>query len=65
MEKPVGERWKFLFSRGLVIAGITILLAGWWFVRNYVIYDGDILGETPVPCARSCMPKMPISRPFM
>ena len=45
MEKPVGERWKFLFSRGLVIAGITILLAGWWFVRNYVIYDGDILGR--------------------
>lgn len=35
---------RFLFQRGLVIAGIVVLLAGWWFVRSYVIYDGDILG---------------------
>ncbi len=39
------ERWKFLFSRGLVIAGITVALCGWWFVRNYFLYDGDILGR--------------------
>lgn len=21
-----------------------LILAGWWFVRNYFLYDGDILG---------------------
>lgn len=39
------ERWKFLFSRGLAIAGITLGLSGWWFVRNYLIYDGDFMGR--------------------
>lgn len=39
------ERFKFLFSRGTVIAGLTFLLAGWWFIRNYFLYDGDILGR--------------------
>ena len=22
----------------------AILLAGWWFIRNYLLYDGDFLG---------------------
>lgn len=44
-EKPWKERWRFLFSRGFVIAGITFALAGWWFIRNYFLYDGDILGR--------------------
>lgn len=35
---------RFLFTRGTVIAGIVLALAGWWFVRSYLIYDGDILG---------------------
>lgn len=38
------SRAAFLFQRGLVIAAIAAALAGWWFVRSYVIYDGDILG---------------------
>ena len=36
--------WKRLFSHGIIIFIIIALLAGWWFIRNYVIYDGDILG---------------------
>ena len=44
-EGSVKERWKFLVSRGLVIAAITFVLAGWWFIRNYFLYDGDILGR--------------------
>lgn len=39
------ERWKFLFGRGIAIAGVTLGIAGWWFIRNFVIYDGDILGR--------------------
>lgn len=34
------EFWgKFLF-----VAVLTFLLAGWWFIRNAIIYDGDLLG---------------------
>lgn len=36
--------FKFFFSRGAMIAGIVLVLAGWWFVRSYILYDGDILG---------------------
>lgn len=40
------KKWNFkkLFARGLFITGIVAVLAGWWFVRNYVLYDGDIWG---------------------
>ncbi|MGN0251848.1 MAG: DUF2142 domain-containing protein [Oliverpabstia sp.] len=34
----------FLFARGGMIAVIVILLIGWWFIRNGILYDGDILG---------------------
>ncbi|HIS31573.1 MAG TPA: DUF2142 domain-containing protein [Candidatus Limivivens intestinipullorum] len=37
--------WKFFFSRGFAMAGIVFALIGWWFIRNYVIYDGDFLGQ--------------------
>ena len=42
---PVKERWKFMMSRGMGIAGVTLGIAGWWFVRNMIIYDGDILAR--------------------
>lgn len=40
------KKWDYqlMLKRGLLIAGIALLLAGWWFVRSYIIYDGDILG---------------------
>lgn len=44
-QESVKERFQFLFSRGFVIAGITFVLAGWWFIRNYFLYDGDILAR--------------------
>lgn len=36
--------WKEFWKKGLFIAAIVLLLAGWWFVRNYILYDGDFLG---------------------
>lgn len=39
------DRWKFFFTRGIVIAGIVFCIAGWWFIRNYFLYDGDLLGR--------------------
>lgn len=38
------EIWKRFWKRGFLILGIVLVLAGWWFVRNYFLYDGDILG---------------------
>lgn len=35
---------RFLFSRGGLITIIVLVLIGWWFVRNGILYDGDILG---------------------
>lgn len=35
---------KFLFARGGLIAVIVLVLIGWWFIRNGILYDGDILG---------------------
>ena len=43
--QPVKERWKFMMGRGMGIAGVTLAIAGWWFVRNALIYDGDILAR--------------------
>ena len=36
--------WQKLFKYGGIIIGIVLVLAGWWFVRSYIIYDGDFLG---------------------
>ena len=29
---------------GLLITAFVAAIAGWWFIRGYIIYDGDILG---------------------
>lgn len=39
--------WKF----GLIIAGVAIMFAGWYFIRNGIIYNGDFLG---IQATRKC-----------
>ena len=36
--------WALFVSGGTITAGLTALIAGWWFVRNALLYDGDWLG---------------------
>ncbi len=36
--------WRPLLQKGLFISLIVLLGIGWWFVRNYRIHDGDLLG---------------------
>ncbi|MCR5254832.1 MAG: hypothetical protein K6D96_02785 [Acetatifactor sp.] len=31
-----------MFKKGLPIALCVVVLAGWWFIRNGILYDGDI-----------------------
>lgn len=35
---------KVFLKKGCTIALIAFIIAGWWFVRNFFIYDGDIFG---------------------
>ena len=31
-------------KKALIVASVAFVAAGWWFVRNAILYDGDILG---------------------
>lgn len=35
--------WKPLLRKGIFISVIVLIGIGWWFIRNAVLYDGDIL----------------------
>ena len=42
--RAVRERSWFIFWRdGIISGGVSLLIAGWWFVRNFILY-GDFLG---------------------
>lgn len=45
-KEPGLRRWDFkkLFQRGLLITAVFAVLAGWWFIRNAILYDGDFIG---------------------
>lgn len=37
-------RPKQIFQKVLIVCIFATVIAGWWFIRNAIIYDGDILG---------------------
>ncbi len=46
-EKESGKcrvRWKEMFTRGGFIAALVLLMIGWYFIRNAILYDGDFIG---------------------
>ena len=36
--------WKNMLKKGIFIAVIVLLGISWWFIRSYIVLDGDILG---------------------
>lgn len=46
LDKEVDKKGKFLWSRIGIVFLVVLAATGWWFIRNYIIYDGDILGMT-------------------
>lgn len=38
--------WKNCLKRGIVISIVVLLCVSWSFIRNYILYDGDIIGLT-------------------
>ena len=35
---------KDILKKGAIVACISFCVAGWWFIRNAIIYNGDFLG---------------------
>lgn len=38
--------YKTMWKKGGIVAGLVILFAGWWFIRNAILYSGDIFALT-------------------
>lgn len=36
--------WKEMLRKGIFISVLVLAGIGWWFIRSYILYDGDILG---------------------
>lgn len=43
-DSSIDHKWKHAISHGCLIAAAAFLLAGWFFIRNAVLYQGDFLG---------------------
>ena len=39
-----------MIQLGLVVMAVVAVLAGWWFIRNAILYDGDFIGRST--CAK-------------
>ncbi len=36
--------WRLFLVRGCFISTLVLLGIAWWFIRSYLLYDGDVLG---------------------
>ncbi len=36
--------WKNMLRHALPITAVVLLGTAWWFIRSYILYDGDMLG---------------------
>ncbi len=43
---------KDMICKGFLIVGIVAIVSGWWFLRNYVIYDGEFWGKSAARAAK-------------
>ena len=59
------KAWKEMFTKGGLITLIAFAGAGWWFIRNGILYGGDILGmNARTECAiQTALPELnPLTR---
>lgn len=42
--KNIEDKFGFLLSRFACVLIVALIVAGWWFIRNAIIYNGDFLG---------------------
>lgn len=55
LEAKRSDNWQLLFKRAILILGICLLLAGWFFIRNAMLHDGDFLGFVSEHSSRKTM----------
>ena len=36
--------WKTMCKKGAVISAVVLVGISWWFIRSYILFDGDFLG---------------------
>ena len=36
--------WRTMLKKGVVISVVVLLGISWWFIRSYILFDGDFLG---------------------
>jgi hypothetical protein len=53
-ELAQNRRWSPTIGRAALVAGLTVVVAGWWFVRNLALY-GDLLGWQAMLAANAIM----------
>lgn len=41
--KALTVEWREILQKGGFISAIVVLGIGWWFIRNGILYDGDII----------------------
>ena len=39
------NKYKKMLTKGFMIMGIVFVLAGWFFIRNAILYNGDFIGN--------------------
>ena len=44
-DRDISEKFGFILRRGGLVAGICLVLAGWFFLRNAMLHQGDFLGR--------------------
>ena len=54
-DPEIPNKGRLIFSRFLLITGICLLLAGWFFVRNAFLHNGDFLGIVSEKTSRALM----------
>ena len=43
-DREISEKSGFILRRGGLVIGICLVLAGWFFIRNAILHQGDFLG---------------------
>ena len=43
-DESIEHKFKFAMTRIIWILITVLLVSGWWFIRNAILYDGDFLG---------------------
>ena len=54
-DPQIRNKGRLILGRTALIAGICLLLAGWFFLRNALLHDGDFLGLASEQRARERM----------